>query len=344
MQHHARPAGAEHHIHLARRRRHRFQIDHSLPNGVVDGTAPGLRLDEARIALAPAIAVAAGLLAVAVASHDRYVDPHHRADVAIDLAVGAQDFDDLPGRAEARADLPHARVFGARIGVDFLQQLHLGLEARRIERIFVAIEADIGAAGRVRIAPAIAALDRANRVGGADQGGFREVGSMGVAHRLVLHRAQPETLGGVIGRLFQPAIVEGERFRLAVFEEQFAVVGTFEAARNDGFDAAAVEPGAVDEGSGGGGHGGSVFALGPNIGRRVGHREGSPSKQISHHGKNALYGWCGGFDVPISFAASPSSERQIQSRTRIIELLVSFGSDAGMSARCKGIQASEPGH
>src|SRR5215471_4935888 len=33
---------------------------------------------------------------------------------------------------------------------------------------------------------------------------------------------------------------------------------------------------------------------------------------------------CGGFDVPTTVAASPSQERQIQSHTRIIELLVSL--------------------
>ena len=52
---------------------------------------------------------------------------------------------------------------------------------------------------------------------------------MGIADRLVLHRAQPEALRGVVGRLFQAAIVEAERLGLAIFQEQFAVVGAFEA-------------------------------------------------------------------------------------------------------------------
>ena len=34
--------GAEHHIHFAGRRRHRFQIHQSLPDGIVDRAAPGL--------------------------------------------------------------------------------------------------------------------------------------------------------------------------------------------------------------------------------------------------------------------------------------------------------------
>ena len=48
----------------------------------------------------PPIAVAAGFLPVAVAGHDRDIEPHQRADVAIGLAVGAQDFDHLPGGGE----------------------------------------------------------------------------------------------------------------------------------------------------------------------------------------------------------------------------------------------------
>ena len=53
---------------------------------------------------------------------------------------------------------------------------------------------------------------------------------MRIADRLVLDRAQAEALRGVVGRLLQPAIVEHQHFGLAVFEEQFAVVGALERA------------------------------------------------------------------------------------------------------------------
>ena len=74
---------------------------------------------------------------------------------------------------------------------------------------------------------------------------------MGIADRLVLHGAQAEALGGVVGRLLEPAVVEHQHLGLAVFEEQFAVVGAFEAAVDQLADADAVEAGAVDEGGGG---------------------------------------------------------------------------------------------
>ena len=71
---------------------------------------------------------------------------------------------------------------------------------------------------------------------------------MRVADRVVLDRAQPETLRGVVGGLLEPAIVEHQRFGLAVFQEQFAVVGAGQPARHFVADGIAVEVGAVEQG------------------------------------------------------------------------------------------------
>src|SRR5215211_5877110 len=57
VQHHARPAGTEHHVHFAGRRRHGFEIDQCLAYGLVDGVMPGPARHETGIAFAPAIAV-----------------------------------------------------------------------------------------------------------------------------------------------------------------------------------------------------------------------------------------------------------------------------------------------
>ena len=245
VQHDAGPAGPEHHVHLAGRRRHRLEIDQRLAHGIVGGALPGVRLEETRKALAPAIAVAAGFLAIAVADDDRNVDTHQRTHVAIAFAIAAQDFDHLPGRAERDRNLPDARVLRPGIGVDGLQQPHLGFEGRRSERIVIAVEADIGSAGRLGVAARIAALDRAHRVGRARQRRFGDVGGMGIAHRLVLDRAQPETLVGVVGRLLEPAIVEHQHLGLGVFEIELAVVGAFKPADEVAAGILAVEAGAV---------------------------------------------------------------------------------------------------
>ncbi len=101
----------------------------------------------------------------------------------------------------------------------------------------------------------IAALDRAHRVGGAFDSRLGHIGRMRIADRLVLDCAQPKTLRRVVGGLFQPAIVEDQRFGLPVFEKELAVIGAFKAARNDLAELRAVEAGAVDKRNGGIGHG-----------------------------------------------------------------------------------------
>ena len=115
------------------------------------------------------------------------------------------------------------------------------------ERIIVAIERDVGAAGRLGIAAGIAALDRAHRLRGARQRGLGDVGGMRIAHRLVLDGAQAEALVGVVGRLLEPAVVEDEHLGLGVFEVELAVIGAFEAAGKMSARGLAVEAGAIEE-------------------------------------------------------------------------------------------------
>jgi hypothetical protein len=78
---------------------------------------------------------------------------------------------------------------------------------------------------------------------------------MRIADRVILDCAKPKSLRGVVGGLLQPSIVEHQRFGLAVFQEQFAIVGALQPSRHLMTDGIAVEIGAVEQG-GGGGHGG----------------------------------------------------------------------------------------
>lgn len=48
---------------------------------------------------------------------------------------------------------------------------------------------------------------------------------MGIADRFAGNGAQAETLFGVEAAALEPAIVEGQRFRLRMLDEQFAVIG-----------------------------------------------------------------------------------------------------------------------
>ncbi|MGY4327972.1 hypothetical protein ACVWWG_002389 [Bradyrhizobium sp. LB7.2] len=248
MQHHAGPAGPEHDVHLAGGGGNRFQIDEGLAQRAVGGVTPVLALDEFGVAGAAAITLAAALLAVALAGDDGDVDAHQRADVTIAFAVGPQDLDHLPGRAQTDADLPYPRILVAQIGVDLGKQFYLGLEAGGIERIVVTIKPHVGMRWRRCEAPGITAAHGRDRVRSANQRRQRNVGGVRIANRVVLDGAQPKALRSVVGRLLQPPVVEHQRFGLAIFQEQFAVVGTGKPARELVANLVAVEIGAVEQG------------------------------------------------------------------------------------------------
>ena len=146
VQQDAGPAGAEHHRHLARRRRHRVEIDHRLAQRLVDLRLPALGREERVVGGTPADPMGAGLLALARAHHDRDVEAHERAYVGGAAAVGADDLHDLPFAEQGSHHLAHARLLRPRIGVDLGQQRDLGVEGRAVERIVVDIERAVGSA------------------------------------------------------------------------------------------------------------------------------------------------------------------------------------------------------
>src|ERR1700734_296286 len=78
VQHHAGPARAEHDVHLAGRRRHRFEIDQRAAYRAIHSALPGVGGDEVLVTFAAALAGAAAVLAVAVADHHRDVYAHQR--------------------------------------------------------------------------------------------------------------------------------------------------------------------------------------------------------------------------------------------------------------------------
>ena len=86
---------------------------------------------------------------------------------------------------------------------------------------------------------------------------------MRIADRLALHGAQAEALRGVVGRRLQPAVVEHQRLGLAVFEEQLAVVGAFQAALEQASRRALVEARTGDQAECG--HGLTAFFENPIV-------------------------------------------------------------------------------
>ena len=83
--------------------------------------------------------------------------------------------------------------------------------------------------------------NRPDRGDGAADGLFAEFGSVGVTGRFAAYRAQAETLAGVEIRNLKPTVIERETLGLAIFEEQFAVVGAVQRLIDQTADTGAVE-------------------------------------------------------------------------------------------------------
>src|SRR5271169_2597996 len=126
VQHHAGPAIAEDDDHLTGWGGHRPEIYEGLAQRLVDMALPVGRVEVALVGETAAAAVGAGLHLVALADHNRDVDPYERADVGDAAAVGADDLHRLPDATDRRHHLAHPRVLAAGIGVDIGQKLGLG--------------------------------------------------------------------------------------------------------------------------------------------------------------------------------------------------------------------------
>ena len=247
VQQDAGPAGAEHHWHFAGGRRDGFEVDQSLAERLVHLRLPALGREELVVDRAPADALRACLLPLAVVHHDGNVEADERAHVRGAAAVGADDLHRLPGAEKRRHHLPHPWLLGPGVSVDLRQQRDLVVEGRAVQRVVVHVERAVGAGGRCRHGAAVAAADRADRGGRPLERVLAELAGMGVGRGLAGDRAQPETLMGVEARALEAAVVEGEALALAVFEEELAVVGAVQRVRDDPLRSRPVEACAIEE-------------------------------------------------------------------------------------------------
>ena len=87
------------------------------------------------------------------------------------------------------------------------------------------VEALVGGLRRRGERAAAGAHGEARGLGGAPERRLADLGRMRVAGGLAAHGAQAEALGGVVGRVAQPAVVEDQRLRPPPLEEELAVVG-----------------------------------------------------------------------------------------------------------------------
>ena len=208
-----------------------------------------------------AAAMAAGFAAVVVFHDHADIQPRHRADVGDKPAFRAQDRHLLQGRGQRHRDLHHAGIARAGVVVDLAQKLDPGGEGDPLGRVGGHVQRpDLHGRGGCQNAAALA-HGQAGGFGGAAQSGFGNLGGMGIARHLSAHGPQPEALFGGIARVAQPPVVEDQRFRYRMFQEQFAIFRPCRGLAQDRQGAVAVQVGGKGI-KGGAAHGGVRLSVG----------------------------------------------------------------------------------
>ena len=201
VQQHPVPAGAQDHVHFSGRTGDRVEIDQGLAQGLGDLVLPAFGGDPGLEAGSAAGARRAVLAAAVLLDGDLDVDAAERADVANQPTLGAEDLHHPPLAGQRDHHLGDARIGGAGIGVDLLQQGDLVGEAGRGERILVAVKLLVGGPGALAgdAAARPARLASESGVGGAADGGLRKVSlESAVPGRLAGHDPQAKAFGGVV--------------------------------------------------------------------------------------------------------------------------------------------------
>ena len=257
VQQDAGPAGAQDHVHLARRAVDGVEVDQGLAQGLVHLGLPAFGRHPGLEARTTAGAGRGAFTPPVLLDGDGDVQTDQGADVAHRPFVGAQDLDGAALADQGGRDLDHAGIAGAGPGVDLGQKGDLVREGGRGQGIDGVIELLIGGARSLGDAGGVALLGQGGAVGGAVQGGGRDLVGVGVAGGLARHDPQAEALGGVIGGGLQPAVVEDQALALGPLQEQLAVVGAGQSRLQDRQGFVGIDAGGVEDGGRGGvnGHG-----------------------------------------------------------------------------------------
>ena len=136
----ARPARAQHHRHLPRRRLHGMELDRGLSHRLGGEAPPALAFEEEIQGHAPSAAVRADLALAVLLDDDRHVEPGQGALIADRPPRRRGDEDDDVLAAEARDHLLHARIHGPRRRVHLPEERQLAVEGRGDGRLGEGVE------------------------------------------------------------------------------------------------------------------------------------------------------------------------------------------------------------
>src|SRR5690606_273650 len=134
VEQHARPAGAEHHRHVAGRRVHRLEVHQRLAQRLAGEGFRAAVSEQFLVGITPAIAGVAAL-AASVLLHDHlYVEPYQGAHVGGEHAVAARHQHRVHAAGQAHHHLAHARIGRAYRAVPAPPRLDLGRAVERVHR------------------------------------------------------------------------------------------------------------------------------------------------------------------------------------------------------------------
>ena len=224
VQQDAGPSGAQGDVHDACRGGNGLEVDESDTQGFSRGGFPVVGVDEAGQRVTPAAAGVAAFATTVFLDDDRHVEAGHRAGVGDGVAFGAQNHHFLNGGSKGCGDLNHAFIQGAGIGVDLTKCFDLDGKFRIRHRIRVTVELLICRVRGLSEGAAAVSDSQTRGIDGALQGVFGDLGRVSISSGFALYSAQTKALSCVITGVFEPSVVEGQHFRAAAFQEQFAVI------------------------------------------------------------------------------------------------------------------------
>ena len=184
-------------------------------------------LEQLVVEIATAKTIIAAFAPIAILRDDGDVQPHKRAHIGGDEAIGAHDLDDGPAARQADADLCDTRIAGAGGGIDFLAERDLLRKGHQFQRIAIGIKVPVILArrggrlilGRVKQLQCFARTP---------DGGLAHIIGVAEPRHLARNTAQAETRAGGIIRHFQTAIVKTETFGRAILQIELPVIAGLE--------------------------------------------------------------------------------------------------------------------
>ena len=158
---------------------------------------------------------------------DRQRQAHQRAHIGSQGAIGTRHHDHIVFTGQTSHDLHHARVFGAGLLFQTLEQLHFGGAVQAANRVFTMVELAAGgddAAGDLGAGVQTGSSDAAHRVGGIHERGHGDIVRIGKRGFLSANGPYTHTLINTERASFHNPLFQAPTLRAGVLKVQISIV------------------------------------------------------------------------------------------------------------------------